>query len=470
MENLSETLSLISLIDHIDREIRKKGVQVFWVVDDSRVSIGQELADLRRDIGSAIMLMESFGYRIPVLGVVKRGKSSLVNYMAGADLSPVNALPETASLMVIGNRATADLGSIGINWNGKVEKLSVKAEKFCEQVRRTDSDPFIVARFVGQCELAENVWLIDTPGSSEANLDTRRKESDGIPDALYALATSFIVVLGVPGVSSCDLELLSEVKERSGGKPIFVVLKALDSSVPMNVLEDFRQEYLASLGIKVFLSSDKDLTQIDELRSVIGSSGYMTSDEAITVSEKVIYESESKIKNLLQQLSNVGGIEIPKVLLSTLSQSVSDYAHDQLPEVIAKNKAETLRIERERLYKVYLAEFHKWNQRKQAKLDEIKRYRSELARAEYDLKKNGPSSGCGLGILFAISCLFFLIPLIPIAVGVLCAFARNKEIKLASVNRPRLEASVSRARNLLKAAEKEQEAINLSEPTRVSPK
>jgi hypothetical protein len=89
--------------------------------------------------------------------------------MAGADLSPVNALPETASLMVIGNRATADLGSIGINWNGKVEKLSVKAEKFCEQVRRTDSDPFIVARFVGQCELAENVWLIDTPGSSEAN-------------------------------------------------------------------------------------------------------------------------------------------------------------------------------------------------------------------------------------------------------------------------------------------------------------
>ena len=114
----------------------------------------------------------------------------------------------------------------------------------------------------------------------------------------------------------------------------------------------------------------------------------MTSDEAITVSEKVIYESESKIKNLLQQLSNVGGIEIPKVLLSTLSQSVSDYAHDQLTEVIAKNKAETLRIERERLYKVYLAEFHKWNQRKQAKLDEIKRYRSELARAEYDLKKN----------------------------------------------------------------------------------
>ena len=83
------------------------------------------LIALRRDLATSAILSEVAARRVAVVGLVKRGKSTLVNSLVGDDLSPVNLLPETASVLCF-VRSTTTAEAYSLTFEGRRKELPLK--------------------------------------------------------------------------------------------------------------------------------------------------------------------------------------------------------------------------------------------------------------------------------------------------------------------------------------------------------
>ncbi len=163
-----------------------EGYRDFAAVRSEVVSELRELATFNRGLGmedGALQLQELADrvqagvFRVLVLGEFKRGKSTLINALLGANLLPANVTPTTALLTLIkyGPEVTIDL----IPFRGEPERVSVEqlAQTLSlstdeeENHRRQATYKIVEVHYPSPlCE--NNVEIVDSPGLNESAIRT----------------------------------------------------------------------------------------------------------------------------------------------------------------------------------------------------------------------------------------------------------------------------------------------------------
>lgn len=163
-------------------------------------------------------------YDIGVFGQVKRGKSTLVNALLGAQVSSTGLAPETAVPVIV----TGEPGPCRVTvQDGSVEEYPDPAEvvPLCGQRERRKRAK--QGRQIVRIEqhvrswLPDGVRLVDTPGLSDPSLAVEMRERTLAE--MDRVAAAVLVVVSPPGVDSEDQALLREVATRPVDK-LFVVV------------------------------------------------------------------------------------------------------------------------------------------------------------------------------------------------------------------------------------------------------
>lgn len=144
------------IIQNIDSILNKK------IITDE--AIENQLNDLARDV-------ENDFFTVVVLGEFKRGKSTFVNSLLGADLLPTDVLPETAVISAIAYNDTP--GVEAVYQDGTTEKNSLDATYL---KRFSASDPsneyqnikYLKINYPADI-LKNHLILVDTPGVDDLN-------------------------------------------------------------------------------------------------------------------------------------------------------------------------------------------------------------------------------------------------------------------------------------------------------------
>lgn len=207
----------------------------------SRLAGAVGRADLQRTVVLSTLLPTVGETRILVMGVVKRGKSTLVNQLLGADVSPVHVLPETVGLIAYESHPT-ETRAWSADDSGQVRSIPFRESAFKRRVSRGGRSQTVgLAMRVARYNTPVGVTLVDTVGNSEAT-DPTVAATSAVPDDVVAGASGVIVVFGVPGISDSDVLLLSRVLtlRANASNSVLLVIKSVDSAVKRTDLLDFR--------------------------------------------------------------------------------------------------------------------------------------------------------------------------------------------------------------------------------------
>lgn len=181
-------------------------------------------------------------FRVVVMGAMKRGKSTLINAMLGAEALPMQATVACTAIpisvrygtesMAVCHKRSGD-APLTFDWVGEPEKLREAVtipEKFSKDAEENMAialslHPFTHAEITAPLSfLKEGVELCDSPGLNE---DTRRS------DATWALAKSSDAVILVLDIDCADLESDREdiariIREGHDPRVLFVVWNQVD--------------------------------------------------------------------------------------------------------------------------------------------------------------------------------------------------------------------------------------------------
>lgn len=385
---------------------------------------------------------------------MNRGKSTLVNSIIGAELSPVNFLPETASVLCFA-RAPATRAH-GITFEGKEKSLSTRPESFAADVSREARKPLLAASYQGNLSLPDGLCVVDTPGAYEAEVASKSLVSSGMPASLHSLCDGFIVVMGVPGVSAIDLQLLRNLNNAVAPSAVRVVLKGLDSSITRSDLKDYASDVLSTVMNEKFIIADSDqrelVSLVNSFRKI--SSSWQVDDGphpvASSRSLRVMLSVRQQVTSALQNRREQDEFDFPKQLLKDLPPQIGEL-------VKSFAKGESMRRQEERKEQARRAEKAKrqaekeqWQAKDYQLNQAVQTAKGSLLAAEKALSSGQPSVGCGPWIFLGLS--FFAFPIGPIIAGaVLWFFYIIEEDEFAS-RRPGLQSQVERAREAVDRA------------------
>lgn len=204
----AERASLLAALGHFEevweRFQERRGIDV----DDGADSlIAHELALVRADL-------ESTQFTVGVFGLIKRGKSTLLNALIGREVSSMHVTPETAVPVYVsyGDQAAATVHFA----SGERKHVAV------EDVSEYTSQKFNSGNHLGVTHVEQEVpvgflrngtRLIDTPGLDDAEADetytTRTMQELDVVDA------GVVVFLSPPTVGATEMGFLTEVVSRN---------------------------------------------------------------------------------------------------------------------------------------------------------------------------------------------------------------------------------------------------------------
>jgi hypothetical protein len=400
-----------------------------------------------------------------VLGVVKRGKSTLVNQLIGKTMSPVDMLPETAALLAFQNAGEATPHAVGVSPSGDIVSLPDDADEFRKSVKRGSRASVVAASVSGQFDLPSRVWLLDTPGSSEALVDTTNGLDVGVADCVFRLCQKFLVVIGVPGYSDTDVELVRGVIAKAGKSEVALVVKALDSSITSEALRRVATNGLPNFNITTYTVADGDETAMNEIRKNLGRlSATNSSTTAARAAREVLDAELERLSEITRSQMLASDIDVPKTVYSNVSPALYAIIRDNLPaekrarDLEAKRRAQAEAEQREkRERKAAQHALESWTAKKRELEAAVKHQQSELNNAQRTFEKNASPVGCffwfGLGFFGLISLGAF--PIGPIVVAVVAFFVYSSAEEDSMKARGALEANLASRRNSLNIASQE---------------
>ncbi len=195
------------LITHIE-ELRQLAKNV------ARQDFFDELDELK------IKLQQNKLYLV-VVGIFKRGKSSVINAVIGKPLVPVAVTPVTAIITIFEYNAERSYAAIHFTDGRIEEKNSKEVDQFVNEDLNPSNDKKVqVVRIFDDTPLLKSISLVDTPGigsSFEHNTATTLQFIPKIDAALFLLSADM-------PVSRLDTDFLKELKG-SVPKIVFVMNK-----------------------------------------------------------------------------------------------------------------------------------------------------------------------------------------------------------------------------------------------------
>ncbi len=183
---------------------------------------------------------------VAVIGLANRGKSTLVNQLAGAAICPVGVLAKPATTVAVSRGQPRARGRTTGGWSD----LPTESEQF-RNLLSSSSPPFIEAEYVNALRLPGRLELIDTPGLRDDVLSTGPESLNRRWSA--AGASAAMVVLSVPGGFSLTDRTLIDAAHELYGRSVGVVLKATDSSVTLDDLRATSEHLSLSHGLKAMV-------------------------------------------------------------------------------------------------------------------------------------------------------------------------------------------------------------------------
>lgn len=212
----AERTSLLGALKHFEevwgRFQERRGIDVDDQTSDSLIA--SELALVRADL-------EATQFTVGVFGLIKRGKSTLLNAMIGREVSSMHVTPETAVPVYVSYgdqpQATVFFAS-GERKHVAVEDVST----YTSQKHNSNNQLGVthVQQEVPVAFLRNGTRLIDTPGLDDAEADetytTRTMQELDVTDA------GIVVFLSPPTVGATEMGFLTEVVSRNIKKTFLV--------------------------------------------------------------------------------------------------------------------------------------------------------------------------------------------------------------------------------------------------------
>lgn len=198
-------------------------------------SLAAEFTELEKKIRSS-------QFYLVVIGMFKRGKSSLINRLLERDLAPVGVIPLTAIITRF-EHGPEDAAEI-IFESGAVKKVPVSdiTQYVAEEMNPRNEKQVQYVKVLSPSPLLQSVHLVDTPGLGSEFQHNNRTTLSFIPKIDAGL---FILSADTP-VSQADLQLLANIRA-TVPKIVFVLNKAdLVSEKDLHTLTDYNRHALAS--------------------------------------------------------------------------------------------------------------------------------------------------------------------------------------------------------------------------------
>ena len=293
--------------------------------------------------------------RITVIGLVSRGKSTLINQLVGKELCPVDARGETAAIIEISKGTKKAQARIE---PGDLVEIGSSPEEFRERLPRRVAPTITWASYSGPLRLPVGITLVDTPGIDDAST---------VDEKLLYLekhwtksgAIGALVVLSVPpGMGRSDAELVDSAK-RVFGNNFEIVLKATDSEIEEVDLLEVGQQVERHTGKRPILVPSSP--EIGEW----GKSGLAGVENAIdrlsSRSKEIVSRSSIELSEMFELISrtilssnySIERLRKAKGLASNLPSVIRKALDNRLLEIRSENeRKERLKEEEERTKKL----------------------------------------------------------------------------------------------------------------------
>lgn len=228
--------------------------------------VGSNNSILREKILSLKKKLASNQLKVAVLGQMKRGKSSFINALLGAEIVPTGVLPVTAIITEI-KYATAPTATIIYSADNVREQVNLDAlsEYITEAGNPGNKKQVVSVEISYPSPFLENgTVLIDTPGIGSTHAhNTQTTES-----YLQNVDAGIVVLSVEPPITETESQFVRNVKEDI--PKLFFILNKIDqvSSSEITVIKQFLQNELDRLQIdpiEIFpLSARKSLREKKE--------------------------------------------------------------------------------------------------------------------------------------------------------------------------------------------------------------
>ena len=364
---------------------------------------------LKREVSTLFALQALQPPVVLVLGLVKRGKSTLVNQVLKKKLSPTGRLPETASLISYQHGRKRRASALSLDQ--KSRSINRTAPGFRRAVSRTRAKDLLVASYEGPVQLAEGITLVDTAGAEESVGSARSLDVSGAAEAVLAHADAAIMVIGSPpGVSGPELQYLRHVLKTVGPDRVQVVIKSLSSEVGRGDLIDLQgyleeMSDLAKCAKNAILVADSDTASIDAVRNWINRLTKSTRYWSTTIEAK----ASSAVIEQVRALDSSTNLDISDRELSVLWPELATEVRKFTSQ--GRRDAENARLKAD--YEIALADYNEryvsWSAERDTLLRALSTKQREHAKIRVDLdlsRKESRKGSVGIGCLF-----FFLFPL-----------------------------------------------------------
>jgi len=217
----SERLRLLKKCDEVERIWRESASSVSEFESLVNVGASSENSTVLQFMKEARSRLASSTIEVGVFGSIKRGKSTLVNALLGADISPMRVTPETAVPVWI---ESGDQQTLVVLGDGSVKEVSLDEARLMATQRFKPKHllekPLRVVHRLRIPWLPRGVRVIDTPGLDDPSL-AEDYEKMTLAELDRVAATIFLMV-SPPGPSGEEMKILKSLGTRAVDK-LFLV-------------------------------------------------------------------------------------------------------------------------------------------------------------------------------------------------------------------------------------------------------
>jgi GTPase SAR1 family protein len=238
-------LSALTEVEEVWSRFQERRALEVEGAEESDSLIASEFALVRRDL-------ESTEFTVGIFGLIKRGKSTLLNGLIGREVSSMHVTPETAVPVYVSH---GDAPEAAVHFaDGSVKHVAIEEVAAYTSQKHNPNNTLGVTYVEQQVPvgfLRNGTRLIDTPGLDDAEADEVYTERT--LQELDVVDAGIVLFLSPPSVGATELGFLEEVVARDL-KKTFLVCNMYPQHFHDN---DTRNQVLEYVGTRIVEASQK---------------------------------------------------------------------------------------------------------------------------------------------------------------------------------------------------------------------